>query len=475
MRSLRSFLPLLLFLTGPILLAVPPPGAEGGEAVSEGEAGVQGPEPIEDSETAERAAGPVLHVRVDSIIHPVISEHLLEEIEAADEAGAQLLVVELNTPGGLVSSTREMFKGMLSARTPIVVWVGPSGAQAASAGFFLLMASDVAAMAPGTNTGAAHPVGGKGEDIEGHLGEKIEQDTSATIRSLARQHGRNVELAEAAVLESRSYTAEEALEQDLVEILAPDIPSLLQQLDGRTVEKGGHDPVVLATAGVQPELRPMTPFRKFLSILAHPEIAYLLMAFGGLGLYMELSNPGAILPGVVGAICLILAFYSLSVLPVNYAGVALILLAIIFFIAEVQVPSFGLLTVGGLIALALGSVMLFKDAAPAIRLGTELIVGSVTTVGLVVGFLSYKAIRVRRTPVQSGREGLLGEQGVARTDLDPEGKVFVHGEIWRARSAGAPIPAGTAVRVSEVRGLALVVEDAEPAVPSPPTETTGPA
>lgn len=401
----------------------------------------------------------VIHIAIDSAIHPVTEQYLEESLAHADEIGAQAVIVELNTPGGLLTSTREMFKAMLGARTPVVVYVAPGGAQAASAGFFLLMAADVAAMAPGTNTGAAHPVGGQGEDIEGHMGDKIEQDSAATIRSLAKQHGRNVELAEKAVVESRSFTAEEALASGLIEIIAPDLTDLLRQLDGREIEKMGEQKVALQTGEATVEKREMRVFQRILAAIAHPNIAYILMAIGWLGLYMELSNPGTILPGVVGGICLILAFYSLSVLPVNYAGVALILLAMVFFIAEIKVVSYGMLSVGGVISLVLGSLMLFKDAGPALRLGLELIIGVSGSILLVVGLLMLQVLRVRRAPVLTGREGLLSEVGVVRTELAPRGKVFVHGELWHA-VAEEPIAAGCEVEVISIDGLTLHVRRA---------------
>ncbi len=426
--------------------------AQEAEAPGEPPAAAAEPEP----------AGPVVHITLDSIIHPVAVQFVLESLDHADEVGAAALVIELNTPGGLVPSAQEIWKGMLTARTPVVVFVGPSGARAASAGFFLLMAADVAAMAPGTNTGAAHPVTGKGQDIEGDMRAKAEQDLSAAIRSLARQHGRNVELAEAAVLESRAFTAEEALENQLIDLIADNVSALLTAIDGRPVKKVGEEEQTLATASAPVTRREMRPFQRFLAVLNHPEIAYLLMSLGFLGIYMELSNPGTILPGVVGAICLIMAFYSLSVLPVSFAGIALVVLAMVFFVAEVYTPTYGVLTLGGVIALILGSVMLFRDADPAMRVGIEFILGTAGTILIVVLVLMTKALQVRRNKVQTGAEGLVTQRGVARTDLDPEGKVFVHGELWRARADG-PVTAGAPVEVVAVEGLMLEVRAATPA------------
>lgn len=409
-----------------------------------------------DSEPDADAERVVVLVRVDSIIHPVAEEFIVDSLARADDLGAEAFVLELSTPGGLLTSTRNIFTAMLEAETPVVVFVSPRGSQAASAGFFLLMAADVAAMAPGTNTGAAHPVGGQGEEIEGPMGEKVENDAAATIRSLATRSGRNAELAEEAVLESRSFTADEALESGLVDILAANLQELLQELDGTEVSREGRDTVVLQTASARVERLEMSGFQKFLSTIAHPNIAYILMTLGGLGLYFELSNPGAVLPGVVGGICLILAFFALSVLPVNYAGVALIILAMIFFIAEVKVTSYGLLTVAGVISLILGSLMLFKSADPAIRVSLELIISMAVFTLVVVTFLVSMVIRSHRAQVATGAEGLLHKYGVTRTQVGRRGKVFVHGEIWNA-SADEEIPAGSPVEIVSVDGLTLRV------------------
>ncbi len=452
---------LALFALGVAAGGQDPPSAapEGDErsAAQEGEEAGSVPEEAEENDASPADKRKVLYIRVDSAIHPVAADFIAGSLEEADEMRAAALVIELNTPGGLLDSTREISKAMLGARTPVVVYVGPSGSRAASAGFFLLMSADVAAMAPGTNTGAAHPVSGQGEDIEGDMGEKVEQDASAQIRSLARQNGRNVEAAEAAVKESKSYTAEEALELGLIDLVAADLEELLEAIDGREVEKAGEEKVALATAGAEVVEREMGAFQRFLAAVTHPHIAGLLMAFGVLGLYMELSNPGAIFPGVVGAICLILGFYALSILPINYAGVALVLLALILFIVETQVPSFGLLTTGGAIALILGSVMLFKDMDPSFAIDLRLVVGFALAIVLVVAVLTTKTLMMRRSRVTTGREGLVTERGVARTELAPRGTVFVHGELWSAE-ASPPVAAGTPVEVVSVDGMLLRVK-----------------
>lgn len=435
------------------LVAVP--GAPGAEAAAS-EPSAAEPSAAEPT----TAAGPVVRVRIASIIHPFSAELLAKAIAEAEARDAQALVVELATPGGLLESTRTMFTAMLGTRVPVVVYVAPSGAQAASAGFFLLMAADVAAMAPGTNTGAAHPVGGQGEDIEGAMGAKVEQDASATIRSLAARHGRNAELAEAAVVESRSFTADEALAAGLIDVVSPSLQALLGELDGRTFEKGGESRR-LATAGAEVATVEMSSFRRILSALAHPNIAYMLLSLGFLGLYFELMNPGAVVPGVVGALCLLLALPALAVLPVNYAGIALIFLSVLFFILEIKVTSFGLLTLAGIVALGLGGLMLFDSPLPALRVSLPMVGGMALFAGGVVAALMRLAWRAQHDRVRTGNEGMIGEVGRATTELGPPGaarpgKVFVHGEIWSAVSP-APVPAGTPVEVTAVAGLLVEV------------------
>src|SRR5690349_18362413 len=339
-------------------------------------------------------SGEVLVVKVKSPIHPVSAELIQDAVVEAERTGAAALVIELDTAGGLMTSTREITTAILGAKTPVVVYIAPSGAQGASAGFFILMAADVAAMAPGTNAGAAHPVGGQGETVEGVLGKKIEEDAAANIRSMALRNGRNVELAQAAVLESRSYTAQEALDGKLIDLIAPTVPALLNAIDGRPVKRDGGV-VKLRTKGSEVIEVEISPFRRFLGVLADPNIASMLLVLGFLGLYFELMHPGAIFPGVVGAICLILAFFALSVLPVDYAGLALVFLAVVLFIAEVKVTSYGLLAVGGTVSLVLGLLMLFKSPEPALRVSLEFIAILAVFSLAVVGFLAMMTLRVR--------------------------------------------------------------------------------
>lgn len=401
------------------------------------------------------APSEVILARVDSIIHPVSAEFIRDAIDEADRSGAAAVVIELSTPGGLMSSTREITTAILGSRTPVVVYVGPNGAQCASAGFYILMSSDVAAMAPDTNTGAAHPVGGGGEDIPGNLGKKVEEDAAANIRALASRNGRNVELAQAAVVQSRSFTAQEALQQKLVEVIAPNVRSLLQSIDGKTVRRGATT-LTLHTAGAAVREIELSALRRMLGTLADPNIAYILLILGSLGLIFELKSPGAILPGVVGGICLILAFFSMSVLPVNAAGLALIALALVFFIAEIKVVSHGILGLGGVISLVIGSLMLFKTPDAALRVSLWLIASLTSFTVLVMGLLLYLTVKTQRLPVRTGAEGLLHELGTARTPLNPRGKVAIHGELWDA-VADEAVAAGETVEVLGVRNLTLAV------------------
>jgi membrane-bound serine protease (ClpP class) len=405
---------------------------------------------------APAASRRVVVAHLDTIIHPVAAEFVTRAVAHADAVGAAALVLAIDTPGGLLTSTRDITTAMLQAKTPVICWVGPQGARAASAGFFVLMAADVAAMAPGTNTGAAHPVGGQGEDIVGTMGKKIEQDAAAQIRSLATRHGRNVELAQAAVVESRSFTSDEALQGRLVDLVAPSLPALLAAVDGRQVRKGAAAPLALRTAGATLDELEMGKVQRFLAVLIHPNIAFLLLAAGMLGLYFEMATPGAVAPGVIGAICLLLGLYAMSVLPVSYAGVGLLLLAALFFLAEIKITSYGLLTVAGAVCLVLGSLMLFDSPEPALQISKSIIAGVTASVLLTVAFLMTLVVRTHRSQVATGSKGLVGEHGVARSSLAPAGRVFVHGELWSAVAEGS-IPAGTAVEVVAVDGMTLRV------------------
>ena len=401
----------------------------------------------------------VVHARLESIIQPVAAQFLRGVLARADAAGAAAVVLELDTPGGLGTSMHEMTKDILAARTPVVVYVAPSGAQAASAGFFLLLAADVAAMAPGTRTGAAHPVGPGGESLTGTMGQKVEQDAAAAIRSLAARNGRDVKAAEQAVMTSRSFSAEEAVAAHLADLVAPSLPELLRALDGRRVRAAGapaRPGIVLHTAGAVTTEVEMTAAQRLLSALAHPELAYLLLTLGGVGLFFEITHPGTLMPGVFGAIALLLAFFGLSLLAVNYAGAALILLGIGLFVAELKAGGHGVLALSGAVSLIIGSLLLFSSPEPELRVSLEWItVVTLLTLAAVCALL-VAAWRARRRPVRTGAEGLVHERGVARSELRPQGKVFVHGELWDA-TAEQPVAAGEAVEVIGVRDMNLAV------------------
>lgn len=419
---------------------------------------VDGDPPAEEDDPIAEAGPEVIVAAVDSVIQVVVAEFIEEVTAEADRVGAEALIVELSTPGGEMQAMRKIFTTFLEARTPVVVYVSPSGSQAASAGFFILLGADVAAMAPGTNTGAAHPVAGGGEDIPGAMGEKVTQDAAATIRSLAARRGRDEKLAESAVLESRSFTAQEALDGGLVDLVAPSLQSLLVDLDGRAVKKGGQE-FTLATRAATVRRMEMSAFQRVRSIIAHPNVALLLMSLGSIGLIFEITHPGAIFPGVVGAVCLILGLWAMSVLPVNYAGLALLFIAVLLWVLEVKVPSFGMLTLGGAVSFCLGAIMLFRDADPALQASLNLIIAVGITIGLLALALARLALKARGNRVATGREGLLDELGLvsAGIELGAPGKVRLHGEIWNAE-ADVPVEVGDRVRVVRVDGMTLRVE-----------------
>ncbi len=399
--------------------------------------------------------------RIDGPVHPAAAAYLRRLLSGARESGASLVILELSTPGGLLTSTREMARSILESPVPVATFVAPSGSSAASAGFFLLLAGDVAAMAPGTNSGAAHPVGGQGEDLSKTMTSKVEQDARAFIRSLARQRGRNAEKAESAVTSSASFTETEAKEAGLVEIIARDRADLIRQLDGRKLARLNGSSPPLAVAGARIETREMGSLERLLGVVSHPNIAYILFLAGLVGLYFELASPGAILPGIVGGISLLLALYAFSVLPVNLAGIALILFAVLLFIAEVKVTSHGLLAVGGAVALLAGSAMLFsgREDGAGYRVDLSIVVPAVALTLAVVGFLAWNTVRLRHLPVRTGRDSVLGQSAVVVRPMGEEGlgTVMVHGEYWDA--SGAPAAAaGERVLVTRVEGFTLHVE-----------------
>jgi membrane-bound serine protease (ClpP class) len=401
------------------------------------------------------AAAEIPVVELDGVVHAITAAHVVQAIEDADAAGAPLLILRLDTPGGLDTSMRQIIDAMLNCRTPVAVFVGPSGSRAASAGFVITVSADVAAMAPGTNIGAAHPVSGMGK-MDEVMSEKVTSDAAAYIRGKAERRGRNVEMAEKAVVESRSFTETEALELGLIDLIATDVPDLIAQLQGREITRFDGSTVILDLEGQAPFDVKMDWRQTILSFIATPEILFLLLMGALAGLGTEISHPGLIFPGVLGVLCLILFLFASQIIPVNWAGVLLIILAIVLFIAEVKVTSYGLLTVGGLVAMILGAMMLIDSSAP------ELQISPWTLVPIVLVFAAFTLALVRlvvqaqlRRPT-TGMEGLVGRSGRATTALDPEGWVMVQGERWRAR-ADETVGEGDTIEVVSGEGLRLRV------------------
>ncbi|MCL4535886.1 MAG: nodulation protein NfeD [Bacteroidetes bacterium] len=401
-------------------------------------------------------------LQIRGTIDPAMADYIDRGIAQAEGDGAQAVIIEMDTPGGLMDSMREITQRIISARVPVVVYVSPQGARAASAGVFITMAAHVAAMAPNTNIGAAHPVelGGPGvpggQSPDNTLLEKITNDAVASIRSMAQRRGRNADWAERSVRESISHTEQQALNDHVVDLLADDMPGLLRQLDGREVTLAGGK-TTLRTADATVRRVDMSLLEDFLHTISNPNIAYILLILGIYGLIYELASPGAILPGVIGVISLLLAFYALGTLPVNYVGLGLIFFAIVMFIADVLVTSHGVLTGGGLIALTLGSLMLFNSPSSGVSVAWPVIAGVVLATGGFFFFVIAKVIRARLQPAMTGREELLQATGVARTDLSPQGYVFLQGELWKAVSEDGNIPKGTSVKVLSEKGLTLYV------------------
>ena len=410
---------------------------------------------------AAAAPGPVSIIQIEGVISPITMRLVSTAIDRAQAERSQALIIQLDTPGGLERSMRGIVQRMLNAELPVIVYVAPTGARAASAGVFITMAAHVAAMAPATNIGAAHPVAlGGGVDKESM--KKIENDAAAFIRTVAAERGRNADWAEKAVRQSVSITEREAVRLKVVDFVAESVPDLLDKADGRVI-KTAKGPVTLATRAAV--VRPIEiGFRdRFLNVITDPNVAYVLMMLGMLGLFFELSNPGVVLPGVIGGISLILAFFALQSLPINYAGLLLILFGIVLLIAEIKIVSHGVLAIGGTVSLALGSLMLFDAPEAGFRLSWWVMVPTVAaTAGLFLFVLAAGVRALARRPLL-GASGLIGQRGVARSRLEPEGQVKVQGEIWRAVAQDGPVDDGMPVRVVDVQGLTLKVVKAETA------------
>jgi membrane-bound serine protease (ClpP class) len=386
-------------------------------------------------------------------IAPGVAGFVADALAAADREKAACIVIQLDTPGGLAESMRQIVTKILATQTPVIVFVAPSGARAASAGVMITMAADIAAMAPGTNIGAAHPVGAGGKDIDETMSEKVVNDMVAQARSVAQQRGRNADWVEEAIRDSVSITETEALRENVIDLVADDLDALLTLLDGRRVK--GKSTLALKDA---PRKMVAEGLRtKVLRAISDPNIAFILFLIGAAGLYFELSHPGAIFPGVIGGLCLILAIYAFQVLPVNFVGILLMVLAVIFFILEIKVTSYGMLSVAGTIALFLGGLMLFKESDYGIRVSLGVLVPAVGAVSLFFAVVAGLAFKAQVAGARTGLSGMIGEIGIVKQAIDPEGKVAVHGELWKAR-ADAALAAGQTVRVVAVDGLTMTVE-----------------
>jgi membrane-bound serine protease (ClpP class) len=400
----------------------------------------------------------VLAVEFDNDVNPVTADYAVGEIERANEKRYDAVVILLDTPGGLSDSMKDIYEAELASEIPVIVYVYPDGARAASAGVWIGQAGDILAMAPQTNIGSSTPISVGGEDIQEDLRRKVVNDAAASLRALAREHGRNVEWADAAVRRASNLNAREALAQNVIDVIAPNLPALLNKIDGRTTKPKG---LVLHTAGAQVDYVEMSLWKRILDTLIDPNLIVILLSVGVLGITIELWNPGLILPGTVGAISLVIALFGLQVLPVSWAGILLMLLAAGFFVAETFVVSHGALTLAGAVAFVIGSLMLFDPAGDAYQVSVPVALGVAATMALLVGFAAVKIVQVRRAPVVTGDSELIGQVGVVRQALDPEGFVFVHGELWRARTNGEPVRPGAEVRIEGLDdGLTLTVSAA---------------
>ena len=402
-------------------------------------------------------AGTVVKIRVDDTIQPISAEYIDRAIEHARQTGADAVLIELNTPGGLADTTREIIQKILASPVPVIVYVSPEGARAASAGFFILESADVAAMAPGTNAGAAHPVMLGGEKMSDIMKTKVENDSAAFMRSFVGPRGRNVQLAESAVRESKSWTDQEALQQHLIDIVAKDQDDLFHQLEGRTVKRFDGKTVKLDLAGAKVDEMPMTLRQHILDFLLDPNIAFIVLAIGALALYVEFNHPGAIVPGVVGAIFILLALFALNLLPTRYAAFTLVMAAFVLFVLEAKYATHGILGLGGVACLTLGGLLLVDGPIPQMRVNLWTALGVSLPMGGITVFLMTIALRARRAKVVTGEQGLIGAIGEARTDIDPEGKVFVLGELWNAHSP-TRVKLGDHVVIRKIEGLELEVE-----------------
>ncbi len=402
------------------------------------------------------ASADVLKIVINDTIHPITDEFIGRAIAEAQRNHDDALLIELRTPGGLLDSTRSIVEKILASPVPVVIYVSPSGGRAASAGFFILESADIAAMAPGTNTGAAHPVIFGGKEMDPIMKDKLENDAAAFMRSFVSKRGRNVEVAESAVRQSKSFTEQEALSQKLIDYVATDEQDLFKQMEGRTVTRFNGSTVTLHLVGKPVRIYEMSLKQHILSVLMDPNMAFIILVIGVLALYVEFNHPGAVLPGVVGMICILLAIFALNILPTSYAALALIVAAFALFALEAKFQSHGVLGVGGIVAMVFGALLLVDGPIPEMRVRLLTALAVSLPFGALTVFLMSLALKAHHRKIVTGEEGLVGEIGVARTPLHPDGKVFVHGELWDAVSS-ASISAGERVQVRSVEGLRLTV------------------
>jgi membrane-bound serine protease (ClpP class) len=402
-------------------------------------------------------ASSVVKIRLDDTIQPISEEYIGRAIEQARQTNADAVLIELSTPGGLVDSTRAIVQKMLASPVPVIVYVAPSGARAASAGFFILEAADVAAMSPGTNTGAAHPVNFGGEKMDDVMKQKVENDAAAFMRSFVGPRGRSVTLAESAVRDSKSWTDKEALDNHLIDFIAADQNDLFKQMDGKPIKRFDGKMVTLHLVGAQVVDLPMTVKQRILDFLLDPNIAFIVLAIGALALYAEFNHPGAIVPGVVGIVFILLALFALNLLPTRYAAFTLIMAAFVMFALEAKFATHGILGIAGIALMTIGGLLLVDGPIPEMRVKLWTALSVSIPLGAITVFLMSIALKARRNKVVTGQQGMLGTVGEARTDIDPEGKVFVLGELWNAH-APSRVQMGEHVVVRKVDGLELEVE-----------------
>jgi membrane-bound serine protease (ClpP class) len=408
----------------------------------------------------------VLKIVVDDTIQPITEEYISRAIDEAQRRNAQAVLIEINTPGGLVESTRHIIEKITHSSVPVILYVTPSGSRAASAGFFILESADIAAMAPGTNTGAAHPVilgGGKVDDV---MKEKMENDAAALMRSVAARRGRNVEVAESTVRQSKSFTEQEALSQHLIDYVASSQEDLFRQLESKPFKRFNGKEVALKLSGQPIALFGMTLKERILGYLMDPNISFILLTIGALALYAEFNHPGAVVPGTVGIVFILIAVFALNLLPTRFAALVLILGAFALFAAEAKFASHGVLTIGGIVLITLGGLLLVDSPIPEMRVHLLTALAVSIPLGLITAFLMSIALKARRNKMVSGAQGLVGETGIAQTVLSPRGKVFVHGELWDAISS-SDLSAGQSVVVRRIDGLLLQVDPVSVTRPTP--------